>query len=800
MPLDDVSSGTGSVKNDDFVESDHPRASDGKFGSGGATASAKLTPKEKAYATSYSGDDFLRINSELRAGKADDPAIQHLDSAVSKSPLPKGTTLYRGMSRDAAKKLFANGEIKRGETISDPAFSSTSKYSSEAGSRALGGVVLKIETGDNATGLDMDEHSSNKAENEVLLPRNAKMTVLGVVAPKKLGDPVVVRVSYGDSSTRAIGDSELPTAFVDDVVGPKIARAAGICFVAPDGHVLLMRRTDGQGWAFPGGGIEGGETAEQAARREFQEECGLPYEGDLREWTRRIKDGVDFTTFVGKAASKFAPILNAEHDAYTWATRDVALGGELPIHPGVSVTLLRFDMDELGIAKAIRNGELVSPQMFANVLLVALRITGTGASYRDQDDQYVWRDASLYLNDHFLERCNGLAVIMEHPEKAVLNSKEFHDRIIGTILLPYLQGEEVWGIAKIYDEGASKMLQTDTLSTSPGVVVVTRPSDERPTMDGKTILIEEKPFLLDHLAICERGVWDKGGPPMGVQNDVKAIGDSTTTEVTTMDEQVAGAAGTDEHGAKLDKLMDSVLSLHGKHDALCSRMDALETKPKEEGNLETAGEVQPVVAADAADPIKEEVAKKADAGDVDPNPKADSEEPVMDSKHDAAIKALNDKLDAALKAIPKQLSEDDRQKFTAAQVAAERVYQAFGDSKGAPAHQNGETLLAYRRRLLTPYKQHSAAWKDVDLSAKTADVLDIAESQIYNDAMVAATSPASIGAGKLREVITRDRTGRPISSFVGDATACWDQFTQKPFRVTGWKLPTARHPATSKTH
>jgi hypothetical protein len=188
-----------------FRESDHPRDGDGQFAtsgssSGGAASSKpkKLTPTEKTYVSSYSGDDFLRVNRELRAGKSSDPAVKHIDTAIAKSPLPKGSVLYRGMTREAARRLFANGEIKKGETISDPAFSSTSKSANEAEARGLGGVVLKIEAGGNATGLDMKEHARNASEEEVLLPRNAKMKVVGVTAPKSPGDPVIVRVAYGE--------------------------------------------------------------------------------------------------------------------------------------------------------------------------------------------------------------------------------------------------------------------------------------------------------------------------------------------------------------------------------------------------------------------------------------------------------------------------------------------------------------------------------------------------------------------------------------------------------------------------
>ncbi|KPV60226.1 ADP-ribose pyrophosphatase [Paenibacillus sp. A3] len=53
-----------------------------------------------------------------------------------------------------------------------------------------------------------------------------------------------------------------------------IVIAAGV-FIYKDGKVLLQKRRDNHCWAMHGGGVEIGETVEEAAKRELWEETGL---------------------------------------------------------------------------------------------------------------------------------------------------------------------------------------------------------------------------------------------------------------------------------------------------------------------------------------------------------------------------------------------------------------------------------------------------------------------------------------------------------------------------------------------
>ena len=104
-----------------------------------------LTANEKTNLSSYSGDDFLRVNNSVRSGDTNLPEVSRLDSALEKNTV--GTSkLYRGMSKADAKKLFPDGQITKGQVVADPAFLSTSKSKSIANMFSIGGVMLEIDS------------------------------------------------------------------------------------------------------------------------------------------------------------------------------------------------------------------------------------------------------------------------------------------------------------------------------------------------------------------------------------------------------------------------------------------------------------------------------------------------------------------------------------------------------------------------------------------------------------------------------------------------------------------------------
>lgn len=317
-----------------------------------------------------------------------------------------------------------------------------------------------------------------------------------------------------------------------DVVIQPLVRAAGILIVCA-GEMLLLRRS-GNGdhageWCIPGGKIEDGETSAEAACRETAEETGIVVPIDaIAEWTRTISAEVDFTAYVASIADKPEVVLDeTESDEYFWAPLSNLPS---PLHPGMEMVLARFGMDELGIAEAMSRNQLASPSVYQNLVLFNIRITGTGLSYRVDHDEYVWRDPSLYLNPRFIKRCNGLIVIWEHPEGTIVDSQEFADRIVGTVFLPYVPADkpdEVWAIVKMYDDAAIRELETNPYSTSPSVTL-RKGANAMKDLDGEQLLIEGVPALIDHVALCAHGVWDKGGPPDGVESADIIRADSVT--------------------------------------------------------------------------------------------------------------------------------------------------------------------------------------------------------------------------------------------------------------------------------
>lgn len=88
----------------------------------------------------------------------------------------------------------------------------------------------------------------------------------------------------------------------------------------------------GEGWSFPGGGLDEGEDALASIRREIREETGLDAD-DLRVFhvfVSAVRKDDLVIGYTGRAAGEVT--LNWEHDEYRWMTPAEALDLHLTIH------------------------------------------------------------------------------------------------------------------------------------------------------------------------------------------------------------------------------------------------------------------------------------------------------------------------------------------------------------------------------------------------------------------------------------------------------------------------------------
>lgn len=474
------------------------------------------------------------------------------------------------------------------------------------------------------------------------------------------------------------------------------------------------------------------------------------------------------------------------------------------LHPGI-VSLLndeRFrsllfaQLTELEVAQAMVDGKLPSPQLVGEATwLFDMRITGTGTAYRSKHDEVCYRPPEHYLNPTFLARCNGLTVMVEHPDKGMLNTEEFRTRAVGSIFIPYIKGEEVWGVARIYDEPTARLMMDLDLSTSPAVSF-SRLGDsmEFDLENGDTLLIEGKPILVDGLAICSEGVWDVGGSPVGIN----ATNNITSQQEANMEKEPKEEVKADEAGTPEQHIMKMLQSLADGHSKILERLEKIEGRSDDDMPTEEVfpvsadaacrpdasalgGHIEPDLRSDddgdyadeaqaRVDAKRAKNVKRADAGE---DASGETEKERMDADK-ARLDAVISRFDQALKDLPKPMTDADYAAMAEHQSRADSAYNAFGDR--APAPLRGESLDAYRCRLLGALKKHSKEWATVDLARLDSAVLDIAENKIYADSAVAARDPSGMPVHMLREVRSSDESGRVIKSFVGSPKAWMNEF------------------------
>jgi len=411
-------------------------------------------------------------------------------------------------------------------------------------------------------------------------------------------------------------------------------------------------------------------------------------------------------------------------------------------------------LTELEVAERIRDGTVPSPVKFSNMWLVNLRITGTGLAYRAGEKEHVWRDPKLYLNEEFLRRCNGLPVIANHPDDAVLTEEDFKSRIVGSVMLPYIRGDEVWAVCRVYLQSIVEEITEGGVSTSP-TVVFNSTSGNVEVQEGDTnFLIEGVPFLVDHIALVTKahgslGVWDKDRIPAGVEV-------TNTGEIEMKKEELQ---------ALLQGVVNDALSgINQKIDGVVTRMDSLEQRDKARADAEEQAKKEDEEKAKA-----DEAAEEQRKADEDATKKAEEKAKA----DEAADKDAEEKAKADSEAEEQRKADEEAEKerndsaLAEAQAKADSAFSACG--KNAPAPFSGENALDYRKRALIAMQKHSPAHKDVNIRAiADSATLAVLEDAIFSAARQSIEKEMMSTQGQLHKRIRSDEAGRRITEYQGD--------------------------------
>lgn len=424
-----------------------------------------------------------------------------------------------------------------------------------------------------------------------------------------------------------------------------------------------------------------------------------------------------------------------------------------------------MNLTELELAQRIRDGTAPSPMKFSNMWLVNLRITGTGLAYRSGLKEHVWRDPKHYLNEYFLQRCNGLLVIANHPDDAVLTEQDFTERTVGSVMLPYIRDDEVWAVCRIYVRDIVEQIATGKVSTSPAVVF-NNASGNVEVQDGDTnFLIEGVPFLLDHIALVTEdhgslGVWDKDKIPAGVEVSNKGDIDMDEKQLEALQSIVAKAVG------------DAVGGVNQGIQKLTARMDSMEQGYKARADAEA----EEKRLADEKAKADEAEKKKADAAEEEQRKADEAEAAKKADEQRKADEAAEEKRKADEAAEEKERNDEA---MSEAQAKADSAYSAVG--KRAPEPFSGEKALDFRKRALITMQKHSPKHADVNIRA-VADsaTLSVLEDAIYGEARKAIQDEMNNTQGQLFKRVRSDEAGRQITEYQGDPRAWLSAFQTQP--------------------
>lgn len=231
-----------------------------------------------------------------------------------------------------------------------------------------------------------------------------------------------------------------------------------------------------------------------------------------------------------------------------------------------------------------------------------LRLTGTGITERLDNEGLAYvidRQLEIFATEDWLKQYANIPVLLTHPKnesgenvRADLENGLF----VGNTIASYIKEKEIWVIARIFHKETIELIMQRTseklpISTSPHFV------SENQTQEGSEVFLEI-PKKINHLAIVEKGFWDKKSlePSIDVGNGEilnldkgDDIVHDTEKNDTIMQREVNSSDDSKELGledrvATLEKQIESLVNVEAKEG------EELEKVAKEHENLSDKGD------------------------------------------------------------------------------------------------------------------------------------------------------------------------------------------------------------------
>jgi hypothetical protein len=140
--------------------------------------------------------------------------------------------------------------------------------------------------------------------------------------------------------------------------------------------------------------------------------------------------------------------------------------------------------------------------------------------------------------------------------------------------------------------------------------------------------------------------------------------------------------------------------------------------------------------------------------------------------HNAMLLSQIDKIQQQIDALQRPRSDSDAAQIGAAHARADAVASMFGNR--APQPLADESALAYRRRLVQGFKQHSPTMQTAQVGSCDAAALSAVENVVYADAQTAARNPETMKGKLIGHTFWEN--GRQVTEFHGDPGVWMNQF------------------------